>query len=98
MTPRRGMGSTAKTLARGALLTTLLLPALARADANPAPATVETAPQLGAAQRLEIDDCGAKPALPIERIRVLAGEHYDRGDVLYVQGDYVGAVREFVAS
>jgi hypothetical protein len=49
-------------------------------------------------QRLEIDDCGARPSLPIERLRQLAGEHYDRGDVLYVQGDYVGSVSELVSS
>jgi hypothetical protein len=75
----------------------LMATASAGAQVSPTRTTVETAP-LGGAPRLEIDDCGARPALPIERIRVLAGEHYDRGDVLYVQGDYVGAVSEFVAS
>src|SRR5262245_673212 len=48
--------------------------------------------------RLEIDDCPPLPAADDQRLRDLAGEHYDRGEVLYVQGDYKGAVSEFVAS
>jgi hypothetical protein len=51
-----------------------------------------------AAERLEIDNCPAKPLLLADRMRKVAAEHYDRGDVLYVQGDYVGAVSEFIAS
>lgn len=98
---RQGARLTRGTLAGAGRIAALVaaLPAtLARADANAAPSAVEAGRKLGAAPRLEIDDCGARPALPIERMRVLAGEHYDRGDVLYVQGDYVGAVSEFVAS
>ncbi|MEZ4364414.1 MAG: hypothetical protein R3B48_29835 [Kofleriaceae bacterium] len=63
---------------------------------SPAPATGDTPPRR--AESLEIDDCGPKPALPADKLRQLAGEHYDRGDVLYVQGDYVGAVSELVSS
>ncbi len=81
--------------------------------ARPVPGPRETPPPIGLvpadeaeaaedeprqADRLEIDDCGARPELTAERLRKLAGEHYDRGDVLYVQGDYVGAVSELVSS
>lgn len=51
-----------------------------------------------ASERLEIDNCPPKPLLLPDRMRKIAAEHYDRGDVLYVQGDYVGAVSEFIAS
>lgn len=63
-----------------------------------APPARDSAAAALAAQRLEIDDCGAKPQLPVDRLRQLASEHYDRGAVLYVQGDYVGSVSELVSS
>lgn len=47
--------------------------------------------------RLEVDDCGTTPAIDEQALRATAGEHYDRGGVLYLQGDYDGAVREFVS-
>jgi hypothetical protein len=47
---------------------------------------------------LEIDDCGVKPEVGVDQLRSLASEHYQRGEVLYVQGDYPGAVSELVAS
>jgi hypothetical protein len=77
-----------KTTTMRPLLSALAL-ALTTAVARAQPAQTE---------RLEIDDCAAKPQAPVERLRQLAGEHYDRGDVLYVQGDYVGAVSELVSS
>ncbi|MDB4954824.1 MAG: hypothetical protein JWO36_2393 [Myxococcales bacterium] len=49
-------------------------------------------------QLLEIDDCPPLPPLPPERIRQIGAEHFSRGEVLYVQGDYPGAVNELVAS
>jgi hypothetical protein len=44
---------------------------------------------------LEIDDC--KPTeLPANDAETLGSEHYDRGETLYAQGDYEGAVLELV--
>jgi hypothetical protein len=44
---------------------------------------------------LEIDDC--KPIdLGKDEIRKQGSEHYERGETLYIQGDYDGAVRELV--
>ena len=65
---------------------------------NPSPKPAALPAVERRADRLEIDDCGAPPVLAPERLRQLAGEHYDRGDVLYVQGDYAGAVSELVSS
>lgn len=48
---------------------------------------------------LEIDDCRAlDPALEAAQLRQRASEHYQRGETLYVQGDYDGAVTELVAA
>lgn len=46
---------------------------------------------------LEIDDCPAQTLSPDE-MRKVGGEHYDRGEVLYAQGDYRGAVEELAAA
>lgn len=66
--------------------------------AAPAPAT---APDTGYIGReitpLEIDDCKQTELTPDEVIRQ-GSEHYDRGETLYHQGDYEGAVRELVYS
>jgi PEGA domain len=48
--------------------------------------------------RLEIDDCPIRPDVDDAKLRDLASEHYERGAVLYTQGDYDGAVAEFVES
>jgi hypothetical protein len=48
--------------------------------------------------RLEIDDCPAAPDVGRQRLQDIAAEHYDRGRVLYKQGDYPGAVNEFVSA
>ena len=45
---------------------------------------------------LEIDDCPTVPQLAEAEVDRLATERYNRGDVLYTQGDYPGAVAEFV--
>lgn len=48
---------------------------------------------------LEIDDCPAvDPQLGQDELRRRGSEHYERGETLYVQGDYEGAVQELVAS
>lgn len=46
---------------------------------------------------LEIDDCPAQTLSPDE-MRKVGGEHYERGEVLYAQGDYRGAVEELAAA
>lgn len=48
--------------------------------------------------RLEVDDCPAVSGLPVEQLRKRGAEHYTRGETLYIQGDYPGAVREMIAS
>lgn len=47
---------------------------------------------------LAIDDCPLAPAVSEDARLAAAAEHYDRGDVLYVQGEYEAAAREFIAS
>jgi tetratricopeptide (TPR) repeat protein len=47
---------------------------------------------------LEIDDCPPPPQVAPERLRAIGSEHFTRGEVLYVQGDYKGAVNELVAA
>ena len=48
---------------------------------------------------LEIENCRPhEPDLTEEQLRARGSEHYQRGETLYVQGDYMGAVKEFVAA
>ena len=47
---------------------------------------------------LEIDDCPPPPQVTPEELRRIGSEHFSRGEVLYVQGDYRGAVNELVAA
>jgi tetratricopeptide (TPR) repeat protein len=47
--------------------------------------------------RLEIDDC-KQTDLGKDEVFKQGSEHYERGETLYVQGDYEGAVRELVYS
>jgi len=49
-------------------------------------------------QVLEIDDCPAPAAVPADELRRRGSEHFERGETLYVQGDYKGAVKELVAA
>nr|MBA3452799.1 hypothetical protein [Deltaproteobacteria bacterium] len=52
-----------------------------------------------AAPILEIDDCRqADPTLTPDQLRARGSEHYQRGGTLYIQGDYAGAIDEFVAA
>jgi hypothetical protein len=49
--------------------------------------------------RLAIDNCPAKdPTLTSEQLVQRASETFDRGETLYAQGDYDGAVQELIAS
>ncbi|MBS1119847.1 MAG: hypothetical protein H6Q90_2075 [Deltaproteobacteria bacterium] len=49
--------------------------------------------------KLEIDDCPVRdPSLTEDQLRKRGAEHYTRGETLYLQGDYLGAVEELVAS
>jgi hypothetical protein len=49
--------------------------------------------------RLEIDDCKAlDPSVTQDQLRIEASEHYQRGETLYLQGDYEGTVQELVAA
>jgi hypothetical protein len=45
---------------------------------------------------LEIDDCAPAPQVAPDQLIKIASEHFERGEVLYVQGDYKGAVTELV--
>jgi len=47
---------------------------------------------------LDIDDCAPAPQVPPDQLIKIASEHFERGEVLYVQGDYKGAVKELVAA
>jgi tetratricopeptide (TPR) repeat protein len=47
---------------------------------------------------LEVEDCPAVPDVSPEELRRIGSEHFERGEVLYVQGDYKGAVKELVAA
>jgi hypothetical protein len=49
-------------------------------------------------QSLEIDDCRSPPDVSPEELRRQGAEHYERGEVLYAQGEYPAAVTELVAS
>ena len=45
---------------------------------------------------LEVDDCKPLPPMADAKLRQIASEHYQRGEVLYAPGDYPGAVTELV--
>lgn len=65
----------------------------ALADVRPQLAISEARPQLA------IDDCPVlDPTLTPEQLRRRGSERYSRGETLYVQGDYKGAVQELIAS
>ena len=48
--------------------------------------------------KLEIDACTPDKDATTDELRKRGAEHYSRGEVLYLQGDYKGAVLELVAS
>lgn len=47
---------------------------------------------------LEVDDCPPRPDLSPAEIKSRGADHYDRGLVLYLQGDYAGSIAEFVGA
>jgi len=76
-------------------------PAPARpAPARPAPAPSADSGFIGQGSALlEIDDCPARELEASEaQLSARFSAHYARGEVLYAQGDYTGAVQEFIAS
>ncbi len=74
-------------------------PASAQAQAPPQPPAQRANLPGKAPPKLEIDDCPVRdPALTDEQLRQRGAEHYTRGETLYLQGDYLGAVEELVAS
>jgi tetratricopeptide (TPR) repeat protein len=96
---RRAIGS-ATGMSYGLLALALVALSAGRAAAQPTPGAAAPA-DAGYIGReltpLEIDDC--KPTeLSRDELRKQGSEHYERGETLYVQGDYEGAVRELVYS
>lgn len=73
----------------------------ATSAAGAGPAATVTAPDAGYIGRevtpLEIDDC-KQTELTKGEVFKQGSEHFERGETLYVQGDYEGAVRELVYS
>lgn len=53
---------------------------------------------IGGTQILEIDQCAGHDQMTADELRRYAAEHFDRGETLYVQGDYHGAVQELVSA
>lgn len=53
---------------------------------------------IGGTPILEIDQCPGHDQMTPDDLRRAAAEHFDRGEVLYVQGDYHGAVTELVSA
>ena len=81
------------------LLVLCALAATARAQPAAAPVAASEGGFIGEAPiPLKIDDCPPHPPMSADELRRRTSEHYARGEVLYVQGDYEGAVDELVAS
>jgi len=72
--------------------------------ARPAPSAGEAVPGAAHATRAaskgtdEVERCRPRPGQSEKQLIEHAADHYDRGLVLYEQGDYQGAVREFVVA
>lgn len=76
-----------------AILVVIVLTAQARAEDDGGFIGGRVAPLL------EIDDCRQiDPTLTPDQLRTRGSEHYQRGGTLYIQGDYAGAIDEFVAA
>jgi len=72
---------------------------VSRAFAQPAPVGEDRGYIGRDVETLEIDDCRQNdPALTPDQLRQRASEHYQRGETLYLQGDYEGAVGELVSA
>lgn len=48
--------------------------------------------------RLEVDDCPAPPGVSKAELEARFTDRYDRGLVLYLQGDYPGSIAEWIAA
>lgn len=48
--------------------------------------------------RLEVDDCPPPPSVTKAELEARFTDHYDRGLVLYLQGDYGGSIDEWIAA
>lgn len=80
-------------------LAAVLLPCAAALPAAAQPAAPPDDGFIGGGpQRLEIDDCPpADPTATEAQLIARFSALYDRGEVLYLQGDYKGAVGEFIS-
>lgn len=67
-------------------------------DAEPADSQPDTGYIGGPTRTPEVDACETPTDVPQAELRARASEHYQRGNTLYVQGDYDGAIEEFVAA
>jgi PEGA domain len=77
-----------------ACLAVLLGSGVARAD----PGETSTGYINKVQYHLEIDDCAPDPGVPKDERLRRGAEYYNRGEVLYLQGDYIGAIDELVRS
>ncbi len=85
------------------LIVTLALTRVAAADTGSATAAVGTDESGFVGEdiptHLSIDDCAPNPTTAThEQLLSRGAEYYERGEQLYLQGDYPGAVRELVSS
>lgn len=78
----------------------ILVVAAAHAFAQPSDPPPQDTGYIGRpTPRLEIDDCRQHdPSLTAQQLSDIGSEHYQRGETLYIQGDYEGAVHELVAA
>ncbi len=83
---------------RSAAVFLLLVYAVGHARAQPAEEPRDTGYIGGPTQTPEIDACKPPPEASEEERRERASEHFGRGKVLYIQGDFEGAKDEFVAA
>jgi tetratricopeptide (TPR) repeat protein len=89
----RGSGLALLSTLAGLVALTIAAPVRAQTPAR------VTGPAESIGQRpLEIDDCPPPPQVDPARLQQVGFEHFQRGEVLYVQGDYKGAVTELVAA
>ena len=78
----------------------LLLLAVLASSASAQPSPRDASGFIGQGTiHLEIDDCRqSDPTASLDTLRAMGSEHYRRGETLYLQGDYEGAVLEFLSA
>ncbi len=76
----------------------LILGVALGAGVGPRPARAQPAPAVSVPRvPIEVDNCAEPPpGMTPDQIKVQASEHFDRGEVLYEQGDYTRAVADLV--